>query len=263
MKKEKINELLQYTKSKKVLRIMFLFNDEELLNEVVNIYKSLYNTNRTDSQKSDLVVSFIRNRKRNHIKTLVCGSLITNNYTFQEQKKAIEKYVSKEENYEQIINECYINSMNDVSKKEEKTPIKSTYLITSNKNVLKNRSNQEMHKLLEIYSKVNTSEVINIIINNDVLEHRNNYEHIKLLNTYINNPFKRVYDLIVDSNILKIKTVHEQLKLIDVYLDNKDEITYKQIKDSINSKLLYESLNLEMSKKVENEVKTYRKRINK
>lgn len=265
MKKDELNKLLEYTKSKKVLRIIFLFNSEILLKEVLTIYEQLYITNRTDSQKSDLVMLYIKNRNKAKIKTLICSSLVTHNYTFQEQKNAIKKYTSNEDNFEKIINECYLRNMERKDSPEDNTEqeIKTTFLITSNKNVLSNRSNSETYNLLRIYSNNPTSGVLNIIINKNILERRNNYEQIKLLNAYIENPNKKVFDLIVNYNVLKTKKLHEQLKLIDEYLDNPSEETYNNIMSSINSEALYNGFNNDIHNKVKEEVKIYKKKKNK
>lgn len=260
MKKEDLNKLLVYTKSKKILRIIFLYNNENLLKEVLNIYDNLFNTNRTDSQKSDLVMLYIKNKKNEHIKELICGSLINDNYSFEEHVLIIKKYLKHLYSYEQIINDCYRKFMNNEEpKKKESTIIKTNSIILTNKNVLKNRSNEEIHKLLEIYSNDETGNIINIIVNKNVLENRNNYEHIKLLNTYINYPYKRVFDLIINPNILKTNTLYEQLKLIDDYLDNPTEVTYNDIINSINDNK-YMNYNSDMINNIEEEIKIYKQK---
>ena len=262
MKKEELNELLKYTRSKKVLRTIFLYNNEDLLKEVINIYEKLCNTNRTDSQKSDFVMMYIKNRKNDRIKDLICSSLINDNYTFEEHKKLLKQYISQQCTYEQIINESYMKFMNLEMNEEEKksTKVKTNSLILNNKNVLNNRSNKEINKLLEIYSKDETGHIINIIVNKDILENRNNYEQIKLLNLYSNYPTRRVYNLITNPSIVRKKTLYEQLKLIDIYLDNPNEVTYSSIIKSIDDININLGFSSDIINDIESEIKIYKQK---
>lgn len=276
MKKEKVNELLKYTKSKKIIRILFLYNNEDLLDKVLMLYKNLYNTNRSDSQKSNLIFTFIRNRNIDHIDYLICNSQITNNYTFNEQKEIIKNYLSSKITYEQIVNECYMKLMNnktqisliksdnkDKEHKKDKTIIKISSLITSNKNVLKYRSNEEIYSLIKEYYKDDSGVLINLIINENVLINRNNYEHIKLLGVYLDNPCDRVYDLIVNKTILKNMNIYDQLNLIDMYLDNPSENTYHKIEKFINKKDAYNKINNSINKDIKIYKNTLLKKENK
>ena len=264
MKKERLNELLNYTRSKKILRIVFLYNNEEVLDKIIELYTNLYNSNRSDSEKSDLIMAYIKNRKLENIEYLVCNSQITNNYTYKEQKEIINKYISSKISFEQIVNNCYIKSFNndfetnqdeEINPKEHKKDKKldkSTNIITSNKNILKYRSNKEIYDLIKVYYKDDKGILINLIINDDILKYRNNYEHISLLNLYLEYPYKRVYDLIIDSKILRKTSLYEQNKLIDMYLDNQSEETYNKIKESINKRDPYEKADIAMKKDIKN-----------
>lgn len=264
MKKERLNELLNYTRSKKILRIVFLYNNEEVLDKIIELYTNLYNSNRSDSEKSDLIMAYIKNRKLENIEYLVCNSQITNNYTYKEQKEIINKYISSKISFEQIVNNCYIKSFNNdfetnqdeeiktKEHKKDKKLDKSTNIITSNKNILKYRSNKEIYDLIKVYYKDDKGILINLIINDDILKYRNNYEHISLLNLYLEYPYKRVYDLIIDSKILRKTSLYEQNKLIDMYLDNQSEETYNKIKESINKRNPYEKADIAMKKDIKN-----------
>lgn len=239
MKRVDVNELLTYTKNRRILRLLFLYNNEELLINVLNIYKKLINSNRSDSQKSDLVVMYIKNRKRNHIDYLICNSQMLDLYTFIEQKEIIKQYLSYQIKYEQIVNNCYMKSMNlhvENSKnteteilKREKIIARSASIITSNKSVLKYRTNEEIYNLVKVYYEDHAGVLINLIVNENILKYRNNHEQIKLLKLYLEHPIQRVYDLIVNNLVLHNMNLHDQLKLIDLYLDNQTEDMYYKI----------------------------------
>lgn len=269
MQKQKINELLKYTKSKRILRIVFLYNNDDLLDKIIEIYIKLYNSNRSDSEKSDLIMQYIRNRKKEHIEYVICNSQITNNYTYNDQKEIINNYLSSRLSYEQIVNDCYLKVMNNekVVKKEEITKKKehkkdkiidkSAYEIASNKNVLKYRNNKEIYDLIKIYYNDNKGISINIIINENVLKNRNNYEQIELINLYLLHPYEKVYNLIISQNILNKMNLYEQIKLIDIYLDNPNEETYNRIINLISKKDAYKKINNSINK----DMKIYKNKL--
>ncbi|MBQ9024033.1 MAG: hypothetical protein IJ105_02290 [Bacilli bacterium] len=262
MKKQSINELLKYTNSKKIIRLVFLYNDEDLLNKIIEIYKKLYNTNRTDSEKSDLIMYYVKNRKKEHIEYLIYNFQITNYFTYEEQKEFIKKFISGNLSYEQIVNNCYIRCMNNeiIKEKEEEKPKKehktdkkidkSAYPITSNQNVLKYRSNEEIYDLIKVYYKDENGLSIKIILNENVLKRRNNYEQIELIKLYLYHQCDEIYNLIVNLNILKYMNLYEQKKLIDMYLDNPTKDTFEKIINSVGKKDAYQKINNSINKDI-------------
>lgn len=269
MKKEVLIKLLNYTKSRKILRIILLYNNEELLENVINIFEKLYNTNRTESEKSELVMLYIKNRKKENIEFLICSSIILNAYSFKMQKERIKQYLSKEICYEQIINECYIKNMNEEfseDKKVDETPkkkehkkdkpiIRSSALITQNEAVLRYRTNQEIYQLIKIYYLDERGKLINLIVNKNVLQFRNNYEQIKLLHLYLDKQDDNVYNLIVNYKILKNMNLYEQLKLIDLYLNNNTINNYNKIIRLVNLNYTLEEIEQELKNDFENNIK--------
>lgn len=267
MNKAKLNELLKYTKSKKILRVILLYNNEEILNQVISIYENLYNSNRTDSEKSELVMLYLKYRKKkDHMSYLVSNSLINKEYTFTEQEKLINKYITNKIKYEDIINECYVRSMNEHlenDKQKEENNIRyvkpSSTFITSNKNVLKYRSNEEIYNLIKVYYKDKTGILLNLIINEDVLQNRNNYEHIKMLNLYLDYPYTNIFNILVNSKILEKTSLEEQFKLVDIFLENPTNSTFYKIIEMINNNHSVDKIDRQIQKEIKKEIKVYKK----
>ena len=272
MKKEALNKLLSYTKSRKIIRLVFLYNNQDILEKLINIYEKLYNSNRTDSEKSELVLLYIKNRKRKNIEYLVCSSIILNTYSFNMQKQKIKEYLSNEESYEKIINECYIKTMSEnineedrefevpskKKHKKDKNVIKSSVLITQNEHDLKYRTNNEIYNLIKIYYSDSTGKLINLIVNRNILEYRNSYEQLKLLKVYMDHPDKNVFNLIINEKLLKHMDLYEQLKIIDLYLINNNTINYNKITTLINLNYSFDEIEQEVKKDFENNIKIYK-----
>lgn len=104
--------LISIKSKEDLINYLLKIDDSDLMNEVSTILKRLYNSNRKDKEKYQLIMLYIKYRDNKNIETLVCSSLITDTYSFSKQKKVIIECMKNEEYFNEVINECYINYMN-------------------------------------------------------------------------------------------------------------------------------------------------------
>ena len=110
MKKEKIKELLTYSKSKDLFKLVLLCNDEILTEEIIYILKKLSVSNRSETEKYNLVKIYIDNRNLEHIKDLITNNLILKTYSYSKQVEIIKNFIDQNRSYENILKKCYIQS---------------------------------------------------------------------------------------------------------------------------------------------------------
>lgn len=104
--------LISIKSKEDLINYLLKIDDSDLMNEVSTILKRLYNSNRKDKEKYQLIMLYIKYRDNKNIETLVCSPLITDTYSFSKQKKVIIECMKNEEYFNEVINECYINYMN-------------------------------------------------------------------------------------------------------------------------------------------------------
>ena len=109
MKKEQIRDVLNYSKSKDLLKMLLKCSDEELINNVIYILKKLSSSNRKEVEKYILIKEYINNRDIDCIEYFIFNSFILDTYSYNDQIKIINFIKEKNKLYKNSYDKYFLN----------------------------------------------------------------------------------------------------------------------------------------------------------
>lgn len=235
--------------NQRTMQDLMILYFEKILEDFERIVFSLNNTDFQENRKTFLAKVYVNNRisknnKNSELGDLICSSAITNNFSFEEQKKLLGYYLYDNSIYNVVVKGYNENKKSsdiiesieeEIKKKLNNNEIdysNSLYVLTTNLDIYCYRSSKDLEKLM-YYCNMDKEKVLFDIVNDKkILKNRSVEEQLEFMRLYLNNPSDTLKNLIINNDYLEKIDGVDHIKVLNEYLlnDEKEE----KIENSVN-----------------------------